>query len=175
MRAVYTETESVCVYTEQIFVGYYIYIIVAYKTHKNNPAHIEGRGDYLEKEGRRNLSFSYNARMVYRSKFFVGYYNIYIVTYKNLYMFIPRQNDTNYVSFIVGVKNYVYLYRKQKQKLYVYTEIKTKLYVYTYYSYFLKRKPRTETESVCVYTEQIFVGYYIYIIVAYKTHTIPRI
>ena len=32
----------------------------------------------------------------------------------------------------------------------------------------------TETKLVYVYTEQIFVGYYIYIIVTYKTHTIPR-
>ena len=89
---------------------------------------------------------TFDARRVYRDKFFVGYYNIYIVAYK-------------FCICLYGNKTYICLYRANFCRL-----------LYIYYSSLQKRYRAvcTETESVYVYTEQIFVGYYIYIIVAYK-------
>ena len=55
LRAEYTETESVCVYTEQKNNTNYIYIIVSVK----KQARILRAGDrFSRKESRRNLSFS---------------------------------------------------------------------------------------------------------------------
>ena len=111
-------------------------LYIYYSSPGKTKAHIEDKGQIISIRKPPQPKLSYNARRVYRDKFFVGYYNIYIVTNKNLYVFIQNKiciclyrnkNDTNYVYFIVGVKNYVYLYRKQKQKLYVYTEIKQKI------------------------------------------------
>ena len=50
LRAEYTDTKSVCVYTEQKNGSNYIYIIVG---NKKKRAHIEGRGRFPQKEGRR--------------------------------------------------------------------------------------------------------------------------
>ena len=132
-------------------------------------------GRLSRKESRRNLSFYWqSARRVYRnkiciclywSKFFVGYYIYIIITYKNLYMSIPKQKRHQLCIFYSWCQKLCIFIQKTKQKLYVYTETKTKI-VYLYYnSSWRKQCAHTETKSVYVYTKQKNRSNYIYIIV----------
>ena len=78
--------------------------------------------DYLDKKAAANLSFIDNARghidtkpvYVYTEQIFVGYYIYIIVAYKKICICLYRdKNDTNYVSFIVGVKKLCIFIQKQ--------------------------------------------------------------
>ena len=88
---------------------------------------------------------TFDARRVYRDKFFVGYYIYIIVANKNLYVFIQKQNESTGAHMRQGIDS---LEEGRRNLSFI-------------------DNPRAgyiETKSICVYTEANFLLATIYIL-----------
>ena len=94
------------------------------------------------------------ARGVYRNKIFVGYYNIYIVTNKNLYVFIQKQNL------------YVFIPKQKRHQLCIFYSWCQKLCIFI---------QKTKTKTVCLYRNKSKIAINIHIIVIFLKRKLARI